>query len=109
VPADIGFAAGGVAVRITWTDGHVSEYPLDYLRGWCPCAQCQGHGGDRRFVHAADPTLTSWEPVGRYAITFRWRDGHATGIYSHAYLRELCACARCLASRDRPRPDPGVG
>jgi DUF971 family protein len=28
--------------------------------------------------------------VGRYAINFRWSDGHETGIYSFRYLRELC-------------------
>jgi DUF971 family protein len=27
--------------------------------------------------------------VGRYAINFRWSDGHDTGIYSFRYLREL--------------------
>jgi DUF971 family protein len=27
--------------------------------------------------------------VGRYAINFRWSDGHETGIYSFRYLREL--------------------
>ena len=28
--------------------------------------------------------------VGRYAINFRWTEGHETGIYSFRYLRELC-------------------
>jgi len=28
--------------------------------------------------------------VGRYALNFRWNDGHETGIYSFRYLRELC-------------------
>jgi DUF971 family protein len=28
--------------------------------------------------------------VGRYALTFRWSDGHETGIYSFRLLRELC-------------------
>jgi len=27
--------------------------------------------------------------VGRYALSFRWSDGHETGIYSFRYLREL--------------------
>jgi DUF971 family protein len=30
------------------------------------------------------------ELVGRYALTFRWSDGHDTGIYSFRYLREIC-------------------
>ena len=32
--------------------------------------------------------------VGRYALNFRWSDGHETGIYSFRYLRELCDKAR---------------
>jgi DUF971 family protein len=28
--------------------------------------------------------------VGRYALTFRWSDGHDAGIYSFRYLREIC-------------------
>ena len=28
--------------------------------------------------------------VGRYALNFRWSDGHQTGIYSFRLLRELC-------------------
>jgi ATP-binding protein involved in chromosome partitioning len=94
-PADIEHVAAEGQVRITWTDGHVSEYPLVYLRGWCPCAQCQGHGGTRQFIPATNADLVSWERVGRYAVSFRWRDGHFTGIYSYSYLRELCACRRC--------------
>jgi ATP-binding protein involved in chromosome partitioning len=101
-PAEIERSADGRTLHIRWTDGHVGEYPLSYLRGWCPCAQCQGHGGGRRYVHGGSPELESWEPVGRYAVTFRWRDGHATGIYSHVYLRELCACHRCRSASQDP-------
>jgi len=27
--------------------------------------------------------------VGRYALNFRWSDGHETGIYSFQYLRDI--------------------
>jgi DUF971 family protein len=78
-------------VRITWSDGHVSDYPFAYLRGWCPCAGCQGHGGEKRFVHG-NSDLQSIAPVGRYALSFMWGDGHETGIYAYTYLRQLCPC-----------------
>lgn len=94
-PTDVVHGGAHGRVRITWTDGHESEYPVSYLRGWCPCAECQGHGGTRRFVETENPAIASWELVGRYAICFHWEDGHATGIYSYAYLRELCACTEC--------------
>ena len=82
-------------VRILWDDDHLSDYPLGYLRGWCPCAVCQGHGGERRFVHVEDPQLVSSSQVGNYALTFFWQDGHQTGIYTFEYLRNLCACSLC--------------
>lgn len=37
--------------------------------------------------------------VGSYAIHIDWSDGHATGIYSYDYLREVCACDVCKAPR----------
>jgi DUF971 family protein len=33
--------------------------------------------------------------VGDYALQLTWGDGHATGIYTFVFLRELCACALC--------------
>ena len=35
-------------------------------------------------------TIADLNIVGRYALNFRWSDGHETGIYSFKYLRELC-------------------
>ncbi len=35
--------------------------------------------------------------VGNYALRLTWGDGHSTGIYSFAYLRELCACPECAS------------
>ena len=85
-------------VRITWSDGHVGEYTYGYLRGWCPCAMCQGHGGDRRFVAVADPQLASISAVGNYALGLVWSDGHDTGIYAYSYLRALCPCPACASA-----------
>ena len=79
-------------MEIAWSDGHLSRYPWAYLRGWCPCAGCQGHGTTRRFVPVKNARLARVFAVGRYALSLRWEDGHETGIYSYAYLRELCPC-----------------
>ncbi|HXG22152.1 MAG TPA: DUF971 domain-containing protein [Methylomirabilota bacterium] len=76
-------------LRILWDDDLLSEYPLEYLRGWCPCAACQGHGGERRFVEIKNPQLASISLVGNYALNPRWVDGHETGIYTFEYLRSL--------------------
>jgi DUF971 family protein len=89
-------------LRITWRDGHVSEYPFAYLRGWCPCAACQGHGSEPRYVHGGDPELARIAVVGNYALGFVWGDGHDTGIYAYRYLRELCACPTCRPAAGAP-------
>ena len=97
-PTEINHVKASKFVRITWEDGHAGEYAEDYLRGYCPCALCQGHGSQRRFIPVPDAKLQGIESVGNYAIEFRWQDGHATGIYSYEYLRALCPCPACKNS-----------
>ena len=77
------------SLRILWDDDLLSEYTFTYLRGWCPCAVCQGHGGSRNFIPVDNPQLESISAVGNYAISPRWVDGHETGIYTFEYLRTL--------------------
>ena len=93
-------------LRLTWTDGHVAELDYDLVRGWCPCALCQGHGTTIGFHPPASPVeITSIQQVGNYAISIAWSDGHGTGIYRFDYLRELCPCDACAARRGvPPRP-----
>jgi DUF971 family protein len=76
-------------LRILWDDDQLSHYPFAYLRGWCPCAVCQGHGGERHFVKVENPQLAGVSMVGNYALNPRWADGHETGIYTFEYLRSL--------------------
>lgn len=84
-------------LRLTWNDGHAAEYEYDYLRAWCPCAGCQGHSNIKiRYIPAPAPvTAVSIQPVGNYAISIAWSDGHATGIYRYDFLREICPCPSC--------------
>jgi len=84
---------------VTWEDGHVSTFGLDYLRSWCPCAQCQGHAPQARYLELTGQDLTHLEAVGNYAIAFTWADGHNTGIYSFRLLRSLCPCQECGGER----------
>ncbi|MDH3255597.1 MAG: DUF971 domain-containing protein [Acidobacteriota bacterium] len=88
-------------LRITWSDGHVAEYEYDFLRGYCPCAGCQGHSvAEVRYQPpSVSVTATKIEPVGNYAISILWSDSHATGIYRFDFLREICPCDPCRAAR----------
>jgi DUF971 family protein len=78
-------------LRIRWQDGDSSEIAYDTLRGYCPCAGCQGHMvSEVRFFPPERPvTPEGIEPVGRYAISIRWSDGHTTGIYRFDFLSSL--------------------
>jgi DUF971 family protein len=64
---------------------------------------CQGHGGERRYIHADNVELKNVAVVGNYAVSLSWGDGHDTGIYSYRYLRELCPC--CAPPADAPAND----
>jgi DUF971 family protein len=88
---------GATTTEIEWGDGHRGIYPHEILRGYCPCAGCQGHSGTISFVAPSgiQVELEDIEPVGNYALTLKWFDGHATGIYSYRYLRALCQCDEC--------------
>ncbi len=88
---------GAQVSELTWADGHVSVLPHEILRGYCPCASCQGHEGPIKFVNPGTHQLEidRIEPVGNYALCLVWFDGHQTGIYSYPYLRSLCQCVHC--------------
>ena len=78
-------------VKLTWSDGHKAEYGFDTLRGWCPCAGCQGHSNLKIVFHPPPRPVTveSIQPVGNYAISIAFSDGHGTGIYRYDFLRDL--------------------
>jgi DUF971 family protein len=90
---------GGARVRITWADGHASEYPAHYLRARCPCAACVDEDTGRRQVGEgdvrSDVAIEKLDLVGNYALQIRFSDGHATGLYSFDSLRRICGCGSC--------------
>ena len=96
-PVAIRSPRGARTTEIDWADGHKAVYPHAILRGYCPCATCQGHSGEVRLVETRDDQLELEDitPVGGYALGLKWFDGHDSGIYSYAYLRSLCQCPQC--------------
>ena len=90
-------------VRVTWEDGHESVYSFKYLRGFCPCAECQGHAAGWTFQDHPSSTIVSVKEVGSYAVNIVWDDGgsrqHATGIYPFDTLRKLCPCDACVEAQ----------
>lgn len=94
-PADIELAGPHAPLQIRWEDGHQSVYPLVYLRTLCPCAECTGHGSiseEERQARTFTPTqltVREVQEVGNYGLSVLWADGHAFGIYSWRFLREI--------------------
>jgi DUF971 family protein len=91
-------AADGNAIEIDWNDGATARYTAKLLRDACPCATCR----EKRTAPQPAPMLqvlrpeelvplavTGMMPVGQYAYSIGFSDGHDTGIYTLEYLREL--------------------
>ena len=87
----------GRAIEVHWADGHRSTYPFKFLRGYCPCADCQGHARKAlNWQSPEDVDLVGVRMIGNYGISPQWSDGHNTGIFSDNHLRRICPCADCI-------------
>lgn len=99
-------------LTVQWADGSGSYYPIAYLRRLSPSADMRelrksmdrnpltvmpASSGDSELV------ATDAELVGNYAIRIRFSDGHATGLYTWEYLREIDP-----ARRKPDDPPPGA-
>jgi DUF971 family protein len=85
-------------LRITWNDGQFRDYSVRELRDKCPCATCR----EKRNAPPPPATLlpiitaaeaqplriTAMKPVGNYAYSIDFSDGHDTGIYTLETLHE---------------------
>jgi DUF971 family protein len=97
-PTKLELTAGG-QLRIIWSDGQVREYAVRELRDKCPCATCREQRSappppatQLPILSAAETQplrITAMTPVGRYAYSIDFSDGHNTGIYTLASLREF--------------------
>lgn len=90
-PKPVGVKAphGSPWFEISWDDGVTHKLSNAVLRGYCPCAGCQGHSATIQYVSGRDTDLTDIEQVGNYALKLVWSDGHNTGLYSFPYLHKL--------------------
>jgi DUF971 family protein len=86
-------------LSIEWSDGMSRQYLPGELRGKCPCATCREKRAQPPEPTGLFPVLTAaeaqptkilgMEPVGNYAYSIKFNDGHDTGIYTLELLREL--------------------
>ena len=111
VPARIHADRSAGRLEIDWQDGHRTVFLAIPLRWLCPCAYCRGEAGLPGWLDTT-PTLTPSQTsltdlhlIGSYAIAPTWGDGHQTGYYPFALLRDRCPCPECAARR----ADAGTG
>ena len=84
-------------LSIKWSNNSVYEITLQKLRDECPCVNCKGESVIfESYIPIKDPFKPSGfyeiekiEPVGNYAISIKWKDGHDTGIYSWDVLKNI--------------------
>ncbi|WP_160152006.1 gamma-butyrobetaine hydroxylase-like domain-containing protein [Microbulbifer sp. ALW1] len=78
-------------LNLQYSDGEFS-LPAEYLRVYSPSAEVRGHGiGEGTLVSGKIHVgIDKVAAAGRYALQIFFDDGHDSGIYTWAYLRELC-------------------
>ena len=89
---------GGNRLAIEWSDGQRRDYSFAELRDRCPCATCREKRAApakptllpvMKLEEARPLTITGMKPVGNYAYSIEFSDGHDTGIYTFELLQEL--------------------
>ncbi len=78
-------------LEVSFDDTNTFKLPCEYLRVESPSAEVQGHGPGQKVLVAGkrDVQIDAIEPVGNYAVLLRFSDGHASGLFTWAYLYEL--------------------
>lgn len=85
-------------LQIIWRDRQVREYSVSELRDNCPCATCLEKRSASKptellpimRVEETQPLrITKMEPLGHYAYSIEFSDGHDTGLFTLELLREL--------------------
>jgi DUF971 family protein len=90
--------SGDRGIAIQWSDGVRRSYTFRELRDACPCASCREKRSQPQpanllpvlsVAEAAPLKITTMEPVGNYAYSIEFSDGHNTGIYTLELLSQL--------------------
>jgi DUF971 family protein len=78
-------------LTIAFDDGADFSLPAELLRVMSPSAEVQGHSPEERVTVPGKKAvrILRVEPVGNYAARIVFDDGHDTGLFTWAYLREL--------------------
>lgn len=97
-PRELIYSRSARTLTVVPDDGAPFALPATLMRVESPSAEVQGHGpGQKKTVTGKETVgIERMELVGNYAVRLIFDDGHDSGIYSWAYLREL--------ARQQPEP-----
>jgi DUF971 family protein len=98
-PTDLKLA-GNNELQIVWNDGKKRRYTFAELRERCPCATCrEKHDAPDEEAVGQLPVLSleeaqplkiqAMKPVGNYAYSIAFSDGHDSGIFTFELLLAL--------------------
>ena len=78
-------------LELTFDDNMAFELSAEYLRVFSPSAEVRGHGAGQEVLQTGKSSveIVAIAPVGHYAAQITFDDGHDSGLYSWAYLRDL--------------------
>lgn len=90
-PTDIKLHQKSRILEVVFDDGSHFKLPCEYLRVYSPSAEVRGHAPGQEILQLGkeNVNITHIEPVGSYAVTLFFDDGHSTGIYSWDWLHHL--------------------
>ncbi len=93
IPTGIELHKRRKVLELVYADDQRYELSCEYLRVHSPSAEVKGHGPGQEILQEGkiNVGIDHIEPVGNYALQFVFSDGHDSGIFSWAYLYELCA------------------
>lgn len=76
-------------LALEYDDG-VFELSFEFLRVHSPSAEVRGHGAGSEVLQYGKKSvvLNNIEPVGNYGLKLVFSDGHDSGIYTWALLRQ---------------------
>jgi len=88
IPTELNYDGSTRVLKISFDDGKQFDLSAEYLRVFSPSAEVQGHSPAtaKLQVGKENVNIKKIDPVGNYAVTLVFDDGHDSGIYSWEWL-----------------------
>ncbi|MGB8856514.1 MAG: DUF971 domain-containing protein [Burkholderiales bacterium] len=91
IPTEIKLHQQSRELELGYADGTSFKLSCEFLRVHSPSAEVRGHGPGQEILQTGKKNvgIVEIEPVGSYAVKFRFSDNHDTGIYSWDLLHDF--------------------